>query len=101
MTNTEFVEETNNLEKFFDKELKDFERVIWFKELKNIDVARYRQVIKEAYRQCKFMPKLADIIKINNELPKAKIQKEEITEKCDICKNRRVYNIQKNYKKWR
>ena len=93
MTNTEFVEETNNLEKFFDKELKDFERVIWFKELKNIDVARYRQVIKEAYRQCKFMPKLADIIKINNELPKAKIQKEERTEKCDICKNRRVYNI--------
>ena len=101
MTNTEFVEETNNLEKFFDKELKDFERVIWFKELKNIDVARYRQVIKEAYRQCKFMPKLADIIKLNNDLPKAKIQKEEITEECDICKNRRVYNIQKNYKKWR
>ena len=101
MTNVEFVEETNNLEKFFDKDLKDFERAIWFRELKDIDVARYRQIVKEAYRQCKFMPKLADIIKINNELPKAKIQKEEITEKCDICKNRRVYNIQKNYKKWR
>lgn len=96
MTNTEFVEETNNLEKFFDKELKDFERVIWFKELKNIDVARYRQVIKEAYRQCKFMPKLADIIKINNELPKAKAQKEEITEKCDICKNNRIHYLSKD-----
>ena len=65
MTNVEFVEETNNLEKFFDKDLKDFERAIWFRELKDIDVARYRQIVKEAYRQCKFMPKLADIIKIN------------------------------------
>lgn len=101
MTNVEFVEETYNLEKFFDKDLKDFERAIWFRELKDIDVTRYRQIVKEAYRQCKFMPKLADILKINNELPKAKIQKEEITEKCDICKNRRIYNIQKSYKKWR
>ena len=101
MTNVEFVEETNNLEKFFDKDLKDFERAIWFRELKDIDVARYRQIVKEAYRQCKFMPKLADILKINNELPKAKIQKEEITEKCDICKNRRIYNLSKDNQKWR
>ena len=102
MTNVEFVEETNNLEKFFDKDLKDFERAIWFRELKDIDVARYRQIVKEAYRQCKFMPKLADIIKINNDLPKTKIKKEEKEHvKCNVCKNRRIHNISKNNQKWR
>lgn len=102
MTNTEFVEETNNLEKFFDKDLKDFERAIWFRELKDIDVARYRQIVKEAYRQCKFMPKLADIIKINNELPKTKTQKEDKSEmQCDFCKNNRIHYLSKDYQKWR
>lgn len=101
MTNTEFVEETSNLEKFYEKDLKEYERVIWFKELKSLDVSRYRQIIREAYKRCKMLPKLADIIKINNEIPKTKAQKEEITEKCDICKNRRIHNLSKDNQKWR
>lgn len=93
MTNTEFVEETSNLEKFFDKDLKDFERLIWFKELKNLEVSRYRQIIRESYKRCRILPKLADIIKINNDLPKTKIQKEKEHVKCNLCNNRRIHNI--------
>lgn len=102
MTNTEFVEETNNLEKFFDKELKDYERAIWFKELKGLDVSRYRQIIREAYKRCRILPKLSEIIKINNELPKTKTQKEDKSEmQCDFCKNNRIHYLSKDYQKRR
>lgn len=65
----EFVEETARIENFFEKELTKFQREEWFKELKNMPVTRYRQIINNAFRKCKFMPKLADIISIQEGLP--------------------------------
>lgn len=65
----EFIEETNRIEKFFEKELTKFQRDEWFKELRNIPINRYRQIINQVFRECKFMPKLADIVSINNEMP--------------------------------
>lgn len=69
MTEKEFIEETSNIEKFYGKELNQFENSRWFQELKNIDTARYRQIIRQVFRKCKFMPKLSDIISIQEELP--------------------------------
>lgn len=85
MTNVEFVEETANIEKFFNKELSEFERVVWFKEFKNTSIERYRQVINQVYRNCKFMPKLADMVSINNELKTTTIPTEVTKEECKKC----------------
>lgn len=83
----EFVQETNRIENFFEKELTKFQRDEWYKELKNMQVNRYRQLINQAFRQCKFMPKLADIVSINSEMPynsNNNIAKEKVN--CNICK---------------
>ena len=82
----EFVEATHDIEQFYDKELKEFERKQWYEELKNMNTQRYRQIIREVYKKCKFMPKLADIISLNEELsysvkPQQRIEKVQ----CDKC----------------
>lgn len=103
MTNVEFVEATENIENFYGKELKEFERKIWFQELKNLDISRYRQVIRQVYIDCKFMPKLADIIDINSTLNFE--QKQEHIEKvdCKKCKGNGFITytkfVQEGYKK--
>lgn len=83
----EFVEETGRIEKFFEKELTKFQAEEWYKELQNMPIKRYRQIVRQIYRECKFMPKLADIIKIDNELP-YNLSNTEIKEKvyCEKCK---------------
>ena len=68
MTIGEFIEETGKLESYFEKELDEFQRKVWHEELGNITLQRYRQIIKEAYRSCKFMPKLSDLVEINKQL---------------------------------
>lgn len=99
MTNIEFVEVTSDLEKFFDKELKEFERLQWFQELKSMSVMKYRQIIKQTYRKCKFMPKLADIIAINEELVSIRSTTGTEIEKvhCKKCKCSGVIFYEKEY----
>jgi len=83
----EFVEATSQIEKFFDKDLTDFQRENWYQELKYIDIERYRQIVKQVFRKCKFMPKLADIIEIQEELPyQQKNKKEKQKIDCQKCK---------------
>lgn len=84
---TEFIEETSRIEKFFGKELEKFQMDTWYQELKNMPIERYRRIINQVYRTCKFMPKLADIISIESELPY--IQNNTTTKKdrvdCEKC----------------
>ena len=89
MTSTEFIQATNDIEKFYDKELNKFESQQWYNELKNMSIERYRYIIKQIYRKCKFMPKLADIISIDEQTAYTKGKKTEIPkEKCDICEGK-------------
>lgn len=83
----EFMQVTDRLEKFFNKELEQYEKDIWYQELKSIPIKRYEQVIKKAYTECKFMPKLADIVSINREMP-YNTNNNIINKKieCNICK---------------
>lgn len=62
----EFIEETANIEKYYGKELETYQREIWYNELGKMDLVKYRKIIREIYRKCKFMPKLADIIEISH-----------------------------------
>lgn len=69
MTQSEFIEVTSEIEKFYEKELTTEQRRVWFEELKNINKEKYRQISKKIYITSKFFPKLTDIIEINKTLP--------------------------------
>jgi len=84
----EFLEHTNKLEKFFNKELEQFEKDIWFQELKPLTAKRYLQIIKKLYTQNKFMPKLADIVELNRILPFDNNQQQTKKENCKRCGNK-------------
>jgi len=64
----EFIDETADLEKYYDKELDEFQRKIWFDELKEISLPRYRQIIREILRTSKFMPKLSDVLETSRNM---------------------------------
>lgn len=86
MTLNEFNLETDRLEKFYGKQLEDFEKDIWYKELKNMSFKRYEQIVKTIFTESKFMPKLADIVALHRTL-KYPEQKNEVVE-CKRCENR-------------
>ena len=83
---SEFITETNRIENFYEKELTEMQRKEWYRELKNMPINRYRQIVTQSLRECKFMPKLADIVSINNNLPyNSSSQQDLVKEKCDKC----------------
>jgi hypothetical protein len=97
----EFIEVTGEIEKFYGeenkpKELNSTERRIWFEELKKISKERYRQVVREVFRNCKYYPKLADIIALEKTLPKENKNVVYETVECVRCGSRGVIEI--NYK---
>ena len=61
----EFDDEVSKLERFYQKEITDEQRKIWYSELRNLDISRFRYIISQVYRTSKFLPKLADILEIN------------------------------------
>ena len=85
----EFDEETQKLEKFYEKDIPDEQRKMWYEEFKGISITRYKYLISQVYRKCKFMPKLADMIEINKSIgymqPREQEQKKQLAE-CDKCK---------------
>lgn len=88
----EFVEETGKLEKFYDKELKPFEREIWYQQLKFLPISRYRQIVNKSFGECKFLPKLADILELHKQLPykRENVQAKQNV-KCDKCGGKGIF----------
>lgn len=85
MTNVEFLEVTQEIEKFFDKELTSEQSKIWFEELRKLSKERYRQISREIYKTQKFMPKLADVIEIDKTLPSPVKKEDEQVYECKKC----------------
>lgn len=83
----EFMEATKEIENFYQKEISEEQKKIWFNELKGMTLQRFKYIISQIYRTCKFMPKLADIIEINTNLGYSSIKKEENKKKCNKCNN--------------
>lgn len=86
MTIDEFITTTTEIENFYQKEISEEQKKIWFQELRKMDIKRFKYVISQVYRTCKFIPKLADIIEINASLGYSQVKKEEPTQKCNKCK---------------
>lgn len=84
MTMAEFINETDTICEFYGKDIGSYERHIWFEEIGNLKVERYKEIIRECFRTEKFMPKLADILKIKKELPN-KAKDDWIPVECEKC----------------
>ncbi len=87
MTIDEFTKATTEIENFYQKEITDEQKKIWFNEVKNMDIKRFKYIVSQVYRTCKFLPKLADIIEINTNLGYSQVKKEETLKKCNKCKD--------------
>lgn len=81
----EFDEEVSKLERFYQKKVTDEQRRIWFTELRNLDISRFKYIISQVYRTSKFLPKLADILEINANLGYSQVKQEENKNKCKRC----------------
>lgn len=84
---SEFIDATTRLEKYYDKEYTKEQRLIMFDELKEKTIDRYKYLVSQAIKRCKFLPKVADFVQIDIESPEIN-NKKEIREKieCKKCK---------------
>lgn len=82
---SEFIEATSRLENYYEKEYTDEQRRIMFDELNKLSIERYRKVISKCIRSCKFLPKVADLIKANGDIIETGENKGITKYECDKC----------------
>lgn len=85
MQSGEFIEATEKLEQYYDKEYTKDQMQIMYDELKDIEIERYRKLISIVIRKSKFLPKVADIIDANNEEPYTNNKNEQEKIECKKC----------------
>lgn len=85
MTQNEFIETTNRIEIYFDKEYTNGQRQEMFKQLKDISIDRYRQLVSVVIRKNKFLPKIIDFIEANIQLPFSNEKNEIQKTRCKKC----------------
>lgn len=81
----EFIEASNRMERYYDKEYTSEQRQIMYEELKDWNIEKYRKAISIAIRNCKFLPKLADIIQASAEIRDIQSRAEDKGIKCNKC----------------
>lgn len=81
----EFMEEIKKIENYYQKEMTDEQKKIWFDNLKNMNIARFKYIIANLFRTSKFIPKLADVYELNSSL--GVIKREEQKKNCPKCNN--------------
>lgn len=81
---SEFIEATSRIENYFGKEYTTEQRRIMYEELKTMNIERYRQLITAVIRKSKYLPKIADFIEADKELPRERKEENKTTE-CNIC----------------
>lgn len=85
MTEMEFIESNNYLEKFFEKELTEFQRKTWYEELKYIPVRNYKNLVREAIKTYKYLPKLSEMLLLKSTVKMQEERTEQVHTKCDLC----------------
>lgn len=85
MTQSEFIEAASRIEQYYCKEYTNEQRQIMFKELKDMSIERFRQLMSAILRKSKFLPKIADFVEVDIEIPFS-AQKEELQKiECKKC----------------
>lgn len=91
----EFIEASNRMERYYDKDYTTEQRQIMFEELKDWNINKYRKAVSIAIRNCKFLPKVSDIIQASTEI--REIQRDEETQsiECNKCNGTGFIEYQK------
>ena len=92
---SEFIEASTRLEKYYDKEYTTEQRQIMYEELKDWNIEKYRKAISIAIRNCKFLPKLADIIQASTEIRDFQSRAEDKGVECNKCNGTGFIEYQK------
>ena len=91
----EFIEATSRAEQYFEKEYSNEQRQIMYEELKKMSIEKYRNVIANCIRSCRFMPKLADILKASTDIDNVNYEKKREYTPCEICEGKGVVRYYK------
>ena len=82
----EFTGYVTEIENFYGSELSETEKTIWYNNLKTLSLERFNYIISIIYKTSKFMPKLADILQINKQIPyENSIEPKKKIGKCNKC----------------
>lgn len=85
MTNTEFVQATGRLEKYFDKEYKSEQLKEMYNMLKQWSLEKYVKAVTYCIRNCKYLPKIADLTNADISTVKTQSNKDIDFVKCNKC----------------
>lgn len=84
----EFIEATNKLEQYYEKEYTTEQRQIMFEQVKDMSANKYIKAIGSCIRNCKFIPKLVDILKAASEIDNANYEKKREYFPCKTCQGK-------------
>ena len=84
MTFEEFRKETSNIESFYEKALNPTQVQIWFEEIKNYPVERYRQAIKKVCKTSQYKPSLSLVLETIRTTKPEQLKTEPV--ECKACK---------------
>ena len=85
MNNAEFVQITAKLENYFGKDYTPEQQKIMFDILREWSIEKYKRAVNYAIRNCKYLPKIADLKNVDMETAKVKNQEKIKFVKCDKC----------------
>lgn len=85
MTNAEFVQVTGRLENYFDKKYTTEQLKEMFYMLKEWSLEKYVKAVSYCIRNCKYLPKIADLTSADISTVKTQSNKEIDFVKCNKC----------------
>ena len=85
MTNAEFIQATTRLENYYDKEYTTDQLKIMFDFLKGWNVEKYIKAINYCLRNCKYLPKIADLTSANTDTMQVNNKEKIEFVKCNKC----------------
>lgn len=98
MTEVEFVKATNRLEQYYDKEYTIDQRKIMFEMLKEMSIEKYNRAINYCIRNCKYMPKIADLTNADTNTVRVENNEKINFVKCNKCNGEGFVKYFKNVK---
>lgn len=85
MTNEEFIQATSRLEGYFDKEYKTEQLKEMFAVVRGWTIEKYTKAVNYCIRNCKYLPKIADLINADTVTVQTQSTKTIEYTKCEKC----------------
>lgn len=83
----DFMDYVGQMQEFYDKTLSDIELEVWYNNFKYMTLERFNDVICEAFKTSKYLPKLSELLQIQKTLPYTQPVKQTKDGKCQKCSN--------------